>query len=292
MRYSQLRAFHHVARLGGFSRAAEALLITQPAISEQVRKLETDHDVLLFHRDRRKVRLTRAGEELFRMTKQFFETEHQIGEYLSESRAAIEGELRIIADAAHHITDALSRFRKRYPAVRVTLSAGNTEDILAALRSYDAEIGVVGSPPQGSDMDTLDLSTTDIVAFCARDFLPEATTTLRFDALRDLPLIFREQGSKTRAKLVDEATRRKLRLTPAITAEGREAVRELVASGAGIGFVSHAEYRPDDRLRLLRLTDADLTMTEVMVHLTQRRDVKVIRAFMEIMRSAPEADTP
>ena len=75
MRYSQLRAFHHVARLGGFSRAAEALLITQPAISEQVRKLETDHDVLLFHRDRRKVRLTRAGEELFRMTKQFFETE-------------------------------------------------------------------------------------------------------------------------------------------------------------------------------------------------------------------------
>ena len=69
MRYAQIKAFHHVALLGGFSRAAEALSLTQPAISEQVRKLEQAHDTLLFHRDRRQGRLTEAGEALLRLTR-------------------------------------------------------------------------------------------------------------------------------------------------------------------------------------------------------------------------------
>ena len=73
MRYSQLRAFHHVARCGGFSAAADALNQTQPSLSDQVRKLETAHDVLLFHRDGRRIRLTEAGEGLFRLTRQFFD---------------------------------------------------------------------------------------------------------------------------------------------------------------------------------------------------------------------------
>jgi len=289
MRYSQLRAFHHVALLGGFSRAAEALRISQPAISEQVRKLEQDHDVLLFYRDRRNVRLTTAGEELLRLTRGFFETERQIADYLSESRAALEGELRIIADAAHHITDILTRFRRRHPGITVTLSAGNTEEILDALRSYKAEIGVVGSPPPGGDMETLELSTTEIVAFAAHDLVPPSCQSFRFRELADWPLIWREEGSKTRQKLADEAARQKIKLRPAISAEGRETVREVVASGAGIGFVSRAEYRHDDRMRLLPLTDADLSMTEVMAHLTQRRDVRVIRAFMDIARDRPAA---
>ena len=68
MRYSQLRAFHHVALHGGFSRAARALNISQPSVSDQVRQLEQRHDVLLFTREARQVRMTDAGEALFRLT--------------------------------------------------------------------------------------------------------------------------------------------------------------------------------------------------------------------------------
>ena len=64
MRYVQLRAFHHVAICGGFSRAAEQLFLTQPAISDQVRKLEEEYDILLFNRQRKQVSLTAAGEQL------------------------------------------------------------------------------------------------------------------------------------------------------------------------------------------------------------------------------------
>jgi len=282
MRQSQLKAFHHVALHGGFSRAAAALFLTQPAISEQVRKLEQDHDVLLFHRDRKRVRLTPEGEQLFILTKQYFDVEQQIGAFMSESRAAVDGTLRIVADSAHHVTGILSRFRARYPKVYVELRTGNSEDVLAQLRSYSADIGVVGSLSPGSDMVTMDLGATEIVAFAAKSFLTPGQTTLSLQELAAMPLVFREQGSRTRQKLQDEADRQGLKLTPAIEAEGREAMREVVASGAGIGFVSEAEFGNDDRLARIALKDVSLSMSETLVHMAQRREVKVIRAFMDL----------
>ena len=289
MRQSQLRAFHHVAKLGGFSRAAEALFLTQPAISEQVRKLEQAHDVLLFYRERKRVRLTEAGQHLFRLTKQFFEIEQQIADYMAESRAAVEGELRIIADSAHHVTSILSRFRLRYPGVTVTLRGGNTDEIVEDLRAYNADVGVIGGLAAGGDMEVLDLGESPIIAFAALGFLPDPAQGLTLAECARLPLVLREMGSKTRSKLEDAAKTQRIALTPAIVAEGREAVREVVASGAGIGFVSQAEFGHDARLVQIPLSGVDIRMTETVVHLTQRREVKVIRAFMDFARAEVSA---
>ncbi len=282
MRHSQLRAFHHVALLGGFSRAATALHLTQPAISEQVRKLEQDHDILLFTRAHKRVALTPQGDALFHLTKQYFATEAQIGEHLNEARTAVAGTLRIIADSAHHVTGILTRFRARYPNVVVRLRTGNTGNVLDALRNYDAEIGVAASLSPGRDMDTIPLGVSDITAFAARDLLPAGTRSLPLKELANWPLIFREAGSKTRQKLELAAQKQGVTLTPAIVAEGRETVRELVASGAGIGFVSRAEFGHDDRLVMIPLADTDISMSETIACLGQRRDVRVIRAFMDM----------
>ncbi|WP_209599060.1 LysR substrate-binding domain-containing protein [Ruegeria sp. HKCCSP351] len=293
MRHSQLKAFHYVAKHGGFSRAAEALYLTQPAISEQVRKLEQDHDLLLFQRERKRVNLTPEGEQLYRFTKQYFEIEDQIEDYLSETKAAIDGELRIIADSAHHMTSFLGSFQKKYPKITITVRSGNTEEILEELRSYNAEIGVVGSLSPGKDMDVLNLGSTEIVAFAGQGVHLASKPTLSLEELSELPLIFREHGSKTREKLEDAAEKHGIRLNPAIVAEGREAVRELVASGAGIGFVSQAEYGHDDRLQQIKLKGVNLQMGESMISLSQRRDVKIIRAFMDFAeRVLKEKETP
>jgi aminoethylphosphonate catabolism LysR family transcriptional regulator len=279
VRQSRLKAFHNVALHGGFSRAAEALFLTQPAISEQVRKLEQDHDVLLFSRERKQVQLTSEGEKLFFLTKRLFEIEDQIEDYMTETRAAIEGTLRIVVDSAHHVTGVLTKFRYRYPDVFVSLKTGNSEDVLTDLRSYNAEIGVVGSMSPGNDMASFDLGSTPIVAFAAKGFESDISSEHTLGELIKMPLVLREHGSKTRQKLEDEATRQGLVLTPAIEAEGREAIREIVASGAGIGFVSRAEFGLDDRLMQITLKDTDIQMSETLVFLNQRRDVRVIRAF-------------
>ena len=282
MRYSQIRAFHHVATCGGFSRAAEALSLTQPALSEQVRKLENDHDVLLFNRDRKQITLTAAGERLLLFTKRLFEVEQQITDILSENRAALHGTLRIIADSAYHLTGPLARFRSRYPDVFISVRIGNTSEILSTLRNYDAEIGIVGGPDPGSDMRVENLGSSPIVAFAARSFLPCIPSSMSFTDLLEHPLIYRESGSKTRQKLQEESQRQGVALVPSVEIEGREAMQEVVATGAGIGFVSEAELGQDPRLVKIPLRCPELTMDESLVHLKQRSDVRLIRAFMKV----------
>ena len=281
MRYSQLKAFYSVAMHGGFSRAAEAVFQTQPALSEHVRKLEQEHDVLLFHRDRKQVRLTAAGEELFLLSRKFFEIEEQIGEFLSESRSAVDGKLRVIVDSAHHITDILSRFRQQYPKVFVSLRVGNTGDVLNELRAYNAEIGVVGSVEPGKEFQAVDLGRSPIIAIAAKGRFEEEAAPLTLRDLSSMPLVFREPGSKTRQKLEQEAARLNVTLTPVIEVEGREAMREVIASGGGIGFVSDAEFGNDARLVRVPIKDADMWMSETLIFLSQRRDLRIIRAFME-----------
>ena len=283
MKYTQLRAFHHVALAGGFSRAAAALNQTQPSISDQVRRLEEAHDTQLFQRDTRHVRLTRAGEGLFQLTRRFFEVEDAMADYLDRNRAAPSGQLRIVADSVVHITQAIGRFRVAYPKVKVLLWTGNTEDVLARLRRYEAEIGVVGNLGVARDLDQIELGRSPIVAVAAQGLIPGNITEIPFDELMRWPLIFREPGSRTRARLEDAAAEAGLRLAPAIEVEGREAMREIVATGAGIGFLSEAEFGNDARLCKMALTGTEISMSETLINLSARRDVAVIRAFVKSM---------
>ena len=285
MNFTQIRAFHHVALAGGFSRAAEALGLTQPAISDQVAALEQAHDVLLFERRGRQVRLTEKGAALLKITRQLFEHVGQVDEFLAETAARHRGELRLIADSALHVSALLGRFVARHPGVRVMLRAGNSAEVRAALESWEADIGVLGERVRGGRFEAVSLGAAPLIAFAARDLpgVPEGPCALA-ELLR-LPLVLREEGSRTRALLQAEAAAQGLRLSPAIEAEGREAVRQIVMGGGGVGFVSEAEFEPDRRLVAIPIAGGAPMMAETMLCLRQRRDVPNIRAFMELARS-------
>lgn len=285
MRYVQLRAFHYVAICGGFSRAAETLFLTQPAISDQVRKLEEEYDVLLFNRHKKQVTPTVAGQQLLEITRRMFDTEQQALELLSESRALRSGTLRIVADAAHHLLHILGQFRQKYPGIQVSVRAGNTETVISSLYSYEADIGVLGEIPTGRDFEVVNLNSTPIVAFVSTDHPLASAKSLSLHELSLLPLVMRERGSKTRAKLEDLAAKEGFEFKPAIEAEGREAVREIVASGAGIGFVSAAEFGQDARLVQIPIDAPEMLMDEALICLKERSGGKLVRVFLDIARS-------
>lgn len=280
MRYVQLRAFHYVAIHGGFSRAAEALHLTQPAISDQVRKLEQEYDILLFDRRKKQVIVTEAGQRLLEITHRLFEVENQALELLSESRALSSGTLRIMADSALHLLHILRPFREKYPGVQVSVRTGNSEEVVAALISYEADIGVLGEAPVRRDFKQLQLSSTPLVAFASAggEFSKMPSISLR--QLAKVPLVLRERGSMTRQKLEDAALRSGIRLEAAVEAEGREAIREIVASGAGVGIVSEAEFGHDPRLIRIPITGEPIYMDEALICLEERMNGKLIRAFM------------
>lgn len=282
MRYVQLRAFHYVAICGGFSRAAEALFLTQPAISDQVRKLEEEYDVLLFNRHKKQVTLTQHGQKLLEITHRMFDTEQQALDLLSESKALRSGTLRIVADAAHHLLHVLGRFRERYPGIRITVRAGNTETVISSLFAYEADLGVLGEIPESREFEILHLNSTPIVAFVAGSHPLAGRRSVSFEELAMHPLIMRERGSKTRHKLETMAQSLGVTLKPTIEAEGREAVREIVASGAGVGFVSSAEFGHHGRLAPLQIEAPQMMMDEALVCLRERSGSKLVRAFWAI----------
>ena len=284
MRYVQLRAFHNVAIHGGFSRAAEALFLTQPAISDQVRKLEEEYDVLLFNRNKKQVTLTQSGQQLLEVTRRMFDVEQQALDLLSESRALRAGKLRIVADAAHHLLHILGPFRRTYPTVQVSIDAGNTETVITSLHAYEADIGVLGEVPQAGDFEVLKLNSTPIIAFTSIDYPLAGQKKVTFAELANHPLVMRERGSKTRQKLEAMANECGVPLTPLIEAKGREAVREIVASGGGVGFVSRAEFGQDSRLVPIEIDGPEMLMDEALICLRDRSNGKLVRAFYDMAR--------
>ncbi len=286
MRHVQLRAFHHVALTGSFSRAAEVLHVTQPAISDQIRKLEEQYDTLLFNRAKRQVTLTWSGSELLEMTRRLFDAEDQARQLLSENRALQGGTLRIMADSAAHVLQVLAVFRARHSGVRVTIRTGNSQQVMDSLHAYEADLGVIGEIPEGEIFDHVRLNATPITAFVARGHALSRRPELTFGDLAGHSLVLREHGSKTRTKLETAAAAVGVTLEAAIEAEGREAVREIVASGAGVGFVSGAEFTPDPRLVAIPIAGGDaLMMQEALICLRERRNGKMVRAFLETARS-------
>ena len=281
MTYSQLRAFHCVATYGGFSKAAEKTQHSQPVLSGHVKQLEEFYDNLLFKREKKRISLTSAGKELFILTKQFFEVEEQINNHLSKSSASVSGKIRIVADSAIHIIKILKSFRKNYPDVIIDLTIGNSKEVTTSIRNYDAEIGVIGSPVEGPDLQTLTLETSKIKAIASKKFFNKIPKSLSFQDLEQLPLIFRENGSHTRETLIAEALKQKKQLVPVIEVTGREGLHELVANGLGIGFVSQAEIGQDPRLAHIDIDAGHTEMTETLMYLTARKEVPLIRAFLK-----------
>ncbi len=285
MRYVQLRAFHHVAVCGSFSKAAEMLHLTQPAISDQVRKLEYEYDVRLFDRSKKQIVMTHHGNKLLELTHRMFEVEQQVLEFLTSEQSLRTGHLNIIADSTHHILHILGPFREKYPDIRVSIRAGNTASVMENLRSYRCDIGVLGEIPENREFDITKLSSTPIVAFAPADNEISKLKSIKFGELLKLPLVLRESGSKTRAKLEELAASKNLKLGAFIEAEGREAVREVVAYGGGIGVVSEAEFSQTPNLVKISISDANLIMDEALITLKERKDSKVIRAFLSLVET-------
>ncbi|MBL8908067.1 MAG: LysR family transcriptional regulator [Rhizobiales bacterium] len=283
MTHAQLKAFHAVAQSAGFSRAAEKLSLTQPAVSDHIAKLELTCGTQLFVRTRREAVLTEFGRRLFALTERLFETEGQIEELISRARKLEEGSLAIGADAAVHVLPLISSFRERYPGVAVKLIGGNSAALLERVDRFEIDFAVVSIQPAEARYEMLLLREDRLVALISKQ-APVRLKSLEMASLATCPVVLREEGSMTRTLLLDEMARRKLKLSNVTEIDSREAVSEAVAQGLGIGIVSESEVVPDTRLRQIPFADWAVTMREWLVWLGARTDLKLVAAFLDIAR--------
>ena len=206
---------------------------------------------------------------------------------LANARNLEAGHLDFAADAARHILPAIAAFRAAYPQITFTLSTGNSEYALGKLNAFDVEFAVTAERPKGEGYVVCKLRDDPVVAFVAADHPFAGKRSIGFKALCAAGLVMREPGSVTRKLLEDEAFRRGLSIATSIEVEGREAARETVAAGLGVGIVSRSEFLRDDQFKVLAVNGWDAVMEEWLVCLEARQELHLIKSFMALAATVP-----
>ncbi|MFL1874900.1 LysR substrate-binding domain-containing protein [Hansschlegelia beijingensis] len=290
MRFTQLRSFHAVAAAESVTAASQQLNVSQPTLTTQVRALEEEYSVELFIRAGGRMRLTEAGRQLQQITRRLFAEEADARHFLTESRELKTGKLRVGAVGPFHVTEMLVAFHARYPQIEISVSVGNSVEVLESLLDFRSDVAVLAYVENDPRLWVRQYSEDPIVVFGRRDHpLMQAAGGLRIAQLDGQPMVYRERGSNTRR--ASEAALRAAGVAPQIVMEigSREAVREAVASGVGLGFVSLAEYIADERLTHRPVGDANIFNHAHVACVRDRDQSRLIAAFMEVAAALSEA---
>jgi len=225
---------------GGFTKAAKALHVAQPSLSQAVRSLEAELGVALFERLGRTVRLTSAGEALVVPARQVLLDLELTRAAVDDAASLRRGHLDLVCLptlAVDPVAGLIGAFRRQHPGVVVDLAQPEGVDALVGrLRSGESELGFSELPIRGEGLASFELGRHDYVAVLPPDLGPRGAT-VSIGALAALPLITTREGTSSR-RLVDEAFADAGREpTIAVETDHREAIVPLVLSGAGVAIL-------------------------------------------------------
>jgi len=285
MLYTQLRAFHAVASAGSFTRAADALHVTQPTLSAQVKAIEDAYGVRLFERRGRRIETTELGRGLLDITRRYFSLEAEAEQLLAVTRGLRSGHLRVGADAPQHVMPTLAAFSRAYPGVRLSLSIGNSEEVLHDLFEHRSDVAVVADVEADARLVTIPLRRDTLIAFVHRTHGWAKRRSVRAADLAGQRLVLREPGSTTRHAFEAAMATAGIALGDILEIGSREGVREAVAAGLGVGIVSDFEFGNDPRLHPLAIDGVSRGMTEYVACLADRRELRLVRAFLDVVRA-------
>jgi DNA-binding transcriptional LysR family regulator len=274
--FRQLRVFTEVARLGSMIRAAESLHLTPPAISMQIREIETQVGLPLFDRSGRSVSLSTAGEYFLVHARRLLANLKEADDAMARFKRLERGLLTIgiVGTAKYFVPHLLARFHEEHEGVDVRLRVhANREALVTAMQASEIDLAVMGRPPRELATRAEAFAAHPMVFVCdpAHPLLDKGPKPA--SAMEGLPFIVREHGSGTRAAMAAFLAER--RVEPRITMEiaSNETIKQAVMAGMGLGFLSLHTIGLELRNGLLRVLDIQETpvmRTWNVVHLQSR----------------------
>ncbi|WP_316840196.1 LysR family transcriptional regulator [Pedobacter gandavensis] len=197
----RLEVFYTVAKRLSFTKAAESLFITQPAVTKHIHELEQQYNNKLFVRKGNRIELTAAGELLLHHAEELFAIYRNIDFEMNALVDKKEGLLNLGASTtiAHYIAaPLLAGFRKKFPEIRLNLINGNTEQIEKALIDKEIDLGIVEGKSKNQEISYTEFIKDEIVLVCGKDHPLAKKDLLNPETLKDYAFLLREQGSGTR----------------------------------------------------------------------------------------------
>jgi DNA-binding transcriptional LysR family regulator len=292
MDFRQIEIFVKVAELGSFSRAAEALYLTQPTVSERVRSLEEELGIKLLDRQQRGASPTKAGQLLLAYAQRILQLLAEARQALDEFQGRMSGELIVGASTIpgeYVLPPLIGRFKAKFPDISISLLIGDTQGVLDWLLEGKVEAGVVGAQIDHRAIEYRELGPDELVLVVPSDHPWHGKKTVTLDEVRQEPLIVREKGSGSRHALERALGEVGLDLG-AFKVVGEmgstQAIKQAVKAGVGVSMISKRAVEEECRANLLWCVKVkDLKFTRafyLVIHRDRTRSplAEAFRAFL------------
>ncbi|MBN2439151.1 MAG: LysR family transcriptional regulator [Deltaproteobacteria bacterium] len=272
MNLNQLRVFYLTAKHGSLSAAAEALFITQPAVTKGIQHLQEHYEIKLFNRFGKKMALTDAGEVLYGIAESIFEMENQAEESLRDFQQRKRGFIRILSSesfGAYYLPFILDRFSRVNPKVRVSMEILPTELIVEKTAALANDIGFISYPVPHKKLvarevleDSFQLIVPPGHPFAAKSFIES-------EDLAGHSLIVHEKGSAPRRSTEEYIRRHNISISIPLELSNNEAVKTAVEEGLGVAVITRRVVSKEigmGSLKAIPLSDPAMTRKFYLIH--------------------------
>lgn len=284
----QLKVFSAVAKHLSFTRAAEELHLTQPAVSMQVKQLEGQLEIPLFEQLGKKIYLTEAGEEVHHYSRTISQQLDDMGTALSNLKGLAHGKLRIsVATTANYFAPhLLATFTRRFPGVNVILDVTNRQTLLRQLSENEVDMVIMGKPPVEMDLEAGAFMENPLVLIAPPGHHLVGKKQIPLKQLEQEVFLFREPGSGTRSAMERFFTQHETSITASMEVSSDEAIKQSVQAGLGLGVMSQDAVEMEmtlGRLKILDVADFPIQRHWFVVHRRGKRLSAIAQAFKDFL---------
>ncbi len=277
----RLQVFYTVARMLSFTKAAETLHMTQPAVTFQVRQLEDHFNTRLFDRTHNRVTLTEAGRKTYEHAEKIFELYTEMENSVKELTGDVSGTLTLGASttiAEYMLPALLRRFTDKYSDVNLRLKVSNSEGIVSMVENNMIDLGVVEVPVTNKNLMVEVCRIDQLVVVVPPDHPLGERESVKMDELIPYPFICREEGSGTREVIVENMTQLGLdknSLNICLELGSPESIKGAVEAGMGISILSRATLTKELALKSLKAVSLDPPLERAFSFVRQRQKFRL-----------------
>ena len=289
----RLQVFHTVARLLSFTKAAEMLHMTQPAVTFQIRQLEEHFNTRLFDRTHNRISLTAAGERVFQYAEKIIALYGEMDIKVRELTGDVSGILIIGASttiAEYMLPSLLGTFKEKHPDINLRLKVSNSVGIVHMVEDNSVDVGIVESPITNKNLVVEVCWYDKLVLICPTNHPLAKKSKIKVEDLLGQPFVFREEGSGTREFISEYLEQNNMHLHDLnlnVEVGNPEAVKSAVEAGLGVSIVSQATIVKELKLATLAARPLDPPLERPFSIVFQRQKFR-LRAMDEFMDFAHE----
>ncbi|SMC05895.1 DNA-binding transcriptional regulator, LysR family [Sulfobacillus thermosulfidooxidans DSM 9293] len=271
----QLRVFRTVARHMSFSRAAEDMILSQPAVSMHIKHLEETIGMPLFEKVGRQIYLTDAGTQLLEYSQRVFNALQETREAMSALQGGNAGRLRVAADTtagAYVVPEYLGIFRQKFPRVDISLDVTNRRTVIERLLAREIDLAVIGQFPREEELEATPFLINELVVIAWPEHKLAHRQKIPLNALAKESFLMREEGSGTRATTEQFFGESGIRVRIGMELASNSAIKQAVAHGLGIAVVPRRAIELELRTGQLVILDVQGFPRVRYWHVVQLRD--------------------